>query len=51
MADSVYKVIELVGTSEKGWEDAAKNAVKTRINAMNSSSAPWIIIRIETMST
>jgi flavin-binding protein dodecin len=29
MADSVYKVIELVGTSEKGWEDAAKNAVKT----------------------
>jgi flavin-binding protein dodecin len=27
MADSVYKVIELVGTSTKGWEDAAKNAV------------------------
>lgn len=27
MADSVYKVIELVGTSEKGWEDAARNAV------------------------
>ncbi len=29
MADSVYKVIELVGTSTKGWEDAAKNAVAT----------------------
>ncbi len=29
MADSVYKIIELVGTSEKSWEDAAKNAVKT----------------------
>jgi flavin-binding protein dodecin len=29
MADSVYKVIELVGTSSKGWEDAAKNAVET----------------------
>ncbi len=29
MADSVYKVIELVGTSTKGWEDAAKNAVET----------------------
>jgi hypothetical protein len=28
MADSVYKVIELVGTSEKSWEDAAKNAVE-----------------------
>ncbi|MEE9133775.1 MAG: dodecin family protein [Gemmatimonadota bacterium] len=27
MADSVYKVIELIGTSTKGWEDAAKNAV------------------------
>lgn len=29
MADSVYKVIELVGTSEKSWEDAARNAVET----------------------
>lgn len=27
MADSIYKVIELVGTSTKGWEEAAKNAV------------------------
>ena len=27
--DSVYKVIELVGTSEKSWEEAAKNAVDT----------------------
>ena len=24
---SVYKVIELIGTSEKSWEEAAKNAV------------------------
>ena len=29
MPDSVYKVIELVGTSEKSWEDAAKKAVET----------------------
>lgn len=29
MAESVYKVIELVGTSEKSWEDAARNAVET----------------------
>jgi len=28
MADSVYKVIELIGTSEQSWEDAAKNAVE-----------------------
>jgi hypothetical protein len=29
MSDSVYKVIELVGTSEVSWEDAAKKAVET----------------------
>jgi len=28
MADSVYKVIELVGSSPTSWEDAAKNAVE-----------------------
>ncbi len=28
MADSVYKVIELVGASGKSWEDAAKNDVE-----------------------
>ena len=27
MADSVYKIIELVGTSTDSWEQAAKNAV------------------------
>ena len=27
--DSVYKVIELVGTSATSWEAAAKNAVET----------------------
>ncbi len=26
---SVYKVIELVGTSANSWEEAAKNAVET----------------------
>jgi flavin-binding protein dodecin len=26
---SVYKVIELVGTSEKSWEDAARQAITT----------------------
>ena len=28
MSDSVYKVIELVGTSSESWEQAAKNAVE-----------------------
>jgi hypothetical protein len=28
MTDSVYKVIEVIGTSEVSWEDAARNAVE-----------------------
>ena len=29
MAGSTYKIVELVGTSEESWEQAAKNAVET----------------------
>jgi dodecin len=29
MPGSVYKIIELVGTSTKSWEDAAKTALET----------------------
>jgi flavin-binding protein dodecin len=29
MAESIYRVTELIGTSTKSWEDAAKNAVET----------------------
>ena len=28
MADSVYKVIQLVGSSSTSWEEAAKNAIE-----------------------
>ncbi|MBI5666374.1 MAG: dodecin domain-containing protein [Chloroflexi bacterium] len=28
MTESVYKIIELVGTSETSWEEAARNAVE-----------------------
>ena len=28
MAESIYKVIQLVGSSESSWEEAAKNAVE-----------------------
>jgi dodecin len=34
MADSVYKVIELVGTSEESWEKAAKTAVETAAKSL-----------------
>jgi flavin-binding protein dodecin len=29
MAGSTYKIVELVGTSDQSWEDAAKSAVET----------------------
>ncbi|OQY59038.1 MAG: transporter [Desulfobacteraceae bacterium 4572_88] len=29
MSESVYKIIELVGTSPTSWEEAAKEAVET----------------------
>ena len=29
MAGSIYKINEIVGTSEKSWEDAAKTAIET----------------------
>ena len=31
---SVYKVIEIVGTSEKSWEEAAKSAVERASNTL-----------------
>jgi len=27
--ESVYKLVEVIGTSTQSWEDAAKNAVET----------------------
>ena len=35
MPDSVYKVIELVGTSTQSWEDAAKHAVDTAAKSLD----------------
>ncbi len=35
MSDSVYKVIELVGTSTKSWEDAAQHAVETASKSLD----------------
>ena len=29
MADSIYRVTEVIGTSSRSWEDAARNAVET----------------------
>ncbi len=35
MAESVYSVIEVVGTSTKSWEDAAKQAVETAASTLD----------------
>jgi dodecin len=32
--ESVYKVIEIIGSSSKSWEDAAKNAVEAAAKSL-----------------
>ncbi|HRY38497.1 MAG TPA: dodecin family protein [Smithellaceae bacterium] len=32
---NIYKVIEIIGGSEKSWEDAAKKAVETASKSLN----------------
>lgn len=34
MSESVYKVIELIGTSTESWEKAAKAAVETAMKSL-----------------
>jgi len=34
MPDSIYKIIEIVGTSPTSWEDAAKKAVETAAKSL-----------------
>jgi flavin-binding protein dodecin len=32
--ESVYKLVEVIGTSTQSWEDAAKNAVETAAHTL-----------------
>jgi len=32
---TIYKVIEIIGSSEKSWEDAAKNAVEVAAKTLD----------------
>jgi flavin-binding protein dodecin len=34
MAGSTYKIIELVGTSDQSWEEAAKTALETAASSV-----------------
>ena len=33
-ADTVYKIVEVVGVSERSWEDAGRNAVETAAGSL-----------------
>ncbi|OPZ46760.1 MAG: hypothetical protein BWY94_00390 [Actinobacteria bacterium ADurb.BinA094] len=35
MAGSVYKVIEIIGTSDTSWEEAAKSAVEEAADSLD----------------
>ncbi|RJP86260.1 MAG: dodecin domain-containing protein [Desulfobacteraceae bacterium] len=37
MSNSVYKFIEMVGTSTTSWEDAAKSAVETASQSLRDT--------------
>jgi hypothetical protein len=43
MADSVYKFIDLVGSSPNSWEEAAKNAVETAAKSLRDLRIAEII--------
>jgi dodecin len=43
MTDSVYKVIELVGTSTESWEKAAKTAVETASRSLRDLRVAEIV--------
>jgi flavin-binding protein dodecin len=40
MADSVYRVTEVIGVSGESWEAAARNAVETAARASGTSVWP-----------
>ena len=34
MAEGVYRIVDVVGVSEKSWEDAGRNAVETAASSL-----------------
>jgi flavin-binding protein dodecin len=43
MSESVYKIIELVGSSKVSWEDAAKKAVEVAAKSLKELRVAEII--------
>ena len=42
-SESVYKVVEVIGTSTKSWDDAAKNAVETAAGSLRDLRVAEIV--------
>ena len=48
--ESVYKVIEVIGTSPNSWEEAAKNAVETASKSLSDLRVAEVVefdLRVE----
>jgi len=43
MEDSVYTIVELVGSSKKSWEDAAMNAINTASKSLRDLRVAEIV--------
>ena len=41
--NAVYKVTEIIGTSTKSWEDAARNAVETADRTLRDLSVAEVV--------
>ncbi len=41
--DSIYKVVEVIGTSTKSWDEAAKNAVETAAGTLRDLRVAEIV--------
>ena len=42
-AESIYKVVEVIGTSTKSWDDAARNAVETAAGTLRDLRVAEIV--------
>ena len=42
-AESIYKIVEVIGTSTKSWDDAAKNAVETAAGTLRDLRVAEIV--------
>jgi len=42
-AESIYKVVEVIGTSRKSWDEAAKNAVETASSTLRDLRVAEIV--------